>query len=228
MTKVFVYMAGAFIIMVLGVYQYSSNHGSDKNVSRTIQIKGVFLLVNQQDLLSRLNRLSLDYPEQSNFVSKVLTMLEDEPYVSSSSIRYTWPNTMTIEIVEIAPLAIVNDRYLLLKECRLIPYDPATIDVSAQALYLEGDTVDAVQCRDINKALTDLKPLAADSISIQSNGDYVLKFVGTSVVVDNEELVSRLTVVAEIANRIRKDEINALYLDTRYVSGAAIAQVAEL
>lgn len=226
MIKGFAYMTVAFIMVALGVYQYYVTNEPDKSVNRSIQIKGVFLLVDQAELLGRLNRLSVDHPEQGEFVSKVTSLLESEPYVSSSSIRYAWPNAMIIEITEVTPLAIVNGRYLLLQGCRLIEYDPAVINITSQILYLESDIVDAARCREINKALANLEFLAADSVSIQSNGDYVLSFAGTRVVVDNAELAPGLAKIADIADRIRKQEISAKYIDTRYVSGAAIAQVA--
>ena len=228
MIKGFAYLSVISIMLALGVYQYSLTREPDKGVNRSIQIKGVFLLVDQADLLARLNQLSLNHPEQGDFVGKVSSLLESEPYVSSSSIRYGWPNTMIIEIVEIAPLAIVNGRYLMLKKCRLIEYDPAAINVSAQALYLDGDTVGPVQCREISKALAELESLHADSVSIQSNGDYVLSFAQAKLVIDNAELPRRLATFADIADRIKKHEISAKYIDTRYVSGAAIAQVTEL
>jgi hypothetical protein len=76
--------------------------------------------------------------------------------------------------------------------------------------------------------LVNFRSLSADSITMLTNGDYVLDIGGIKLVVDDDNVESVIGKVRRVAEQIRMQNIHATYVDMRYVSGAAIGRVAGL
>lgn len=213
--------------LVLGA-GYIFDDGRDAvNVNRSIQVKGVFLLVDEESMLARLQRMSAANANREDFLAEVRLMLANEPYVLSSSVRYSWPDEVIIEISEVTPVAVVNQRILLLENCRTVDVDPAGLHARIIAFNTADGKLNESQCRRIVNVLPMLGSIPARHITMLANGDYILDVEGSQLVVGENDIVNSAEKIRRMASLIRMNRINARYIDMRYISGAAIRRVSE-
>ena len=137
---------------IVGTGLFAAFAGGDGE--RSIQIKGVFILVDEGSLLNRIKRVSMENPERQKFVDEVYRMLNHEPLIASSTLRYSWPNEVEIEIREINPIARVNTSSLMLGDCRLIDGIPDNLPVRLIDVVMEKQKLDIYRCEQLKKTLS--------------------------------------------------------------------------
>lgn len=199
----------------------------ESNVSRSIHVKGEFLLSDESDLLHRLTTLSERNQNKSNFLNKVYSMLDNEPYISSSSIRYSWPDSVVIEITEVKSIAIVNERQLLLEDCGIIDINSDLSSVDVVNLNIVNKKINRSQCEHVLELLSNINAILdqINSITLLANNDYVLDFNKTRLIIGKEHVDKFSEKLIQIVKLIKTDKLKAEYIDMRYVSGAAISRI---
>mgnify|MGYP001822151096 FL=1 len=105
---------------------------------RSIQVKGVFIQVDEAALLDRIKTISERNPGRQEFIEHVYQMLNHEPYIATSSVRYSWPNDVVIEIREISPVAILNKSELLSRDCGRVPKSDSTSHIKLVNINTEN------------------------------------------------------------------------------------------
>lgn len=213
------------LVLVAG-YQFD-NDRDELTVNRSIQVKGVFVLVDEESMLARLKQLSAVNANREDFLAEVRQMLANEPYVLSSSVRYSWPDEVVIEISEVTPVAVVNQRKLLLENCRTVDMDPAGLHTKIITFDTADGKLNESQCRRIVNVLPMLDSIPARHIKMLVNGDYIFDIEGSQLVVGENDIVNSAKKIRRMADLIRMNKINTGYIDMRYISGAAIRRVSE-
>ena len=178
-------------------------------------------------MLARLKQLSAVNANREDFLTEVRLMLANEPYVLSSSVRYSWPDEVIIEISEVAPVAVVNQRKLLMENCQTVDVGPAGLHARIIAFDTADGKLNESQCRRIVNVLPMLGSIPVRHIKMLANGDYILDVDGSQLVVDENDIVSSEKKIRRIVSLIRMNRIDARYIDMRYISGAAIRRVSE-
>ena len=216
------------ILVMAGVIFYFYDIKQDGEVHRSIQIKGVFVLVDELDLHSRLRQLSVDNNDRREFLKVVRAMLDKEPYLGSSTIRYSWPDEVVIEISEVSPLASINQEQLLLKDCRMIRLDSDSLSVPLIDITVPDEQLGGDFCKKIINTLAYMDIAGARHIEILGNGDYVLYIGRTKLIVGKDQLGKATKKIGRISMLVRTNRLQAEYVDLRYMSGAAIKRVVNI
>jgi cell division septal protein FtsQ len=196
--------------------------------SRSIRIKGVFVLVDEAKFLDRLKNLSTNNSGRQKFLDEVQLMLDQEPYISSSSIRYSWPDDVVIEITEVSPVAVLNEEELLLGDCRVVSKGGNKLSIKLMAFNTAGEGLQQFQCDQILEILPILNLMLVNRATLLTSGDYILEIKGQRVIVGFESIKESSKDISRIVSSIKKQGVDAEYIDMRYVSGVAVKQVAEL
>jgi cell division septal protein FtsQ len=188
----------------------------------------VFVLVDEEDLLNRIMNVSARNPERQQFVNKVYTMLNREPFVSSSTLRYSWPNDVEIEITEINPVAIVNSSALLLGDCSIVETSAKRLPVRLLDINMGEGSIDTRKCDRIMEIVSFAREIPVNTVTVLENDDYVLGMDGHQLVTGYENIVDRPKKIQQVIGLIKAGKIDAEYIDMRYVAGIAVSKVATL
>ena len=216
------------LVAIFSVFVYISPIGGDAVDSRSIRINGVFVLVDEAEFLGKLKNLSANNSGRQEFLAEVRLMLNQEPYISSSSIRYSWPDDVVIEITEVSPVAILNEIELLLGDCRVVSKGSNKLSIKLMAFDTAGQSLKQFQCDQIMEILPILNLMLVDHATLLASGDYILEIRGQRVIVGFESIKESSEDISRIVSLMKKQGVDAEYIDMRYVSGVAIKQVAEL
>ncbi len=217
------------ILMIMtGVSYYLYDTGQNGDVHRSIQIKGVFVLVDELDLHNRLSQLSLNNPDRRKFLDEVRTMLKNEPYLESSTIRYSWPDEVVLEISEVSPVAMINRDRLLLKDCRIVGLESEVLSAPLIDFAVSQEQLGDDICKQILEVLGPIHKTGARHVSILGNGDYVLDFGRTKLVIGKDQFHEVPGKIGKLSMLIRMNRLHAEYVDLRYISGAAIRRVVKI
>jgi cell division septal protein FtsQ len=212
------------IVAVLGVLPMLTG----QEEYRSIQVKGVFVLVDEKKLLDRIMSVSARYHERQQFIDEVYSMLREEPYIASSSIRYSWPDEVEIAIAEINPLAIVNQSALLIGDCRVVPNSRTGMPIKLPNIEIDEKSIDESKCRQLQSMLPVIRKLSLNKITALVNSDYILEIDGRQLVTGYENIVNDQNKLLKVIAMMKSGVVNAEYVDMRYVSGLAIRKVATL
>lgn len=215
-------------VIVLGVLAVVTYQGLSLRSEQRYQISvnGVFVLVDQENLLSRINTLALNIESKTQFISELELFLAAEPYIYSSSIRYAWPNEVIIDIDEINPTALISGHGFLSEDCRVIAYEKSLAS-NIHVFELDQVEINKNSCQQI-MAIHPYLNEQIRSVSLISNGDYRLKLDGVEYVIsdDFEYMFDR---VWRVHRRLKARHLNeSLIVDLRYRSGSAIRVLAKL
>jgi len=220
------------VFMALAGVIFFSPHfsltGKQEVASRAIHIKGIFVLVDEANLLGRVKLLSENNPERQQFLDGVDAMLDGEPHVSSSSVRYSWPNDVVIEIFEVSPVAIINDDELLLRDCGVISKGSEQLPVELVNFDTDGMRITREHCQRIVELLPMLDSVRVTHVTMLVNGDYVFDIGGKQLVVGVEDARTSKDKIRKMVSLMNGNRMHAEYIDMRYVSGAAVRRVTEL
>lgn len=211
---------------IVGTGLFAAFAGGDGE--RSIQIKGVFILVDEGSLLNRIKRVSMENPERQKFVDEVYRMLNHEPLIASSTLRYSWPNEVEIEIREINPIARVNTSSLMLGDCRLIDSIPDNLPVRLIDVVMEKQKLDIYRCEQLKKTLSVIRHMPVNRVTVLQNQDYVLGFDDRRIIAASASLVENPMKVKKVVELMRTGKLDAEYVDMRYASGLAIRKVVNL
>ena len=195
---------------------------------RSIKIKGVFVLVDEGSLLNRIKRVSIENPERQKFVDQVYRMLNHEPLIDSSTLRYSWPNEVEIEIREINPVASVNTSSLMLGDCRLVDGISDQLPVRLIDIVMEKTAFDTYRCEQLKNILSVIRQMPVNRVTILQNQDYVLGFDDRRLIATPANIIENPIKVKKVVELMRAGKIDAEYVDMRYASGLAIRKVANL
>lgn len=211
---------------IVGTGLFAAFAGGDGE--RSIQIKGVFILVDEGSLLNRIKRVSMENPERQKFVDEVYRMLNHEPLIASSTLRYSWPNEVEIEIREINPIARVNTSSLMLGDCRLIDSIPDNLPVRLIDVVMEKQKLDIYRCEQLKKTLSVIRHMPVNRVTVLQNQDYVLGFDDRRIIAASASLVENPMKVKKVVELMKTGKLDAEYVDMRYASGLAIRKVVNL
>ena len=223
-----IYFAAVLTLLasIVGAGLFPAFAGGDGE--RSIQVKGVFILVDEGGLLNRIKRVSMENPERQKFVDEVYRMLNHEPLIASSTLRYSWPNEVEIEIREINPIARVNTSFLMLDDCRLIEGIPDQLPVQLIDVVMEKQKLDIYRCEQLKKTLSVIRQMPVNRVTVLQNQDYVLGFDGRRIIAASASLVENPMKVKKVVELMRTGKLDAEYVDMRYASGLAIRKVVNL
>ena len=222
------YMVSVLVLIVIVAVMGLLPMLTSQEGYRSIQVKGVFVLVDEKQLLDRIMSVSARYHERQRFIDQVYSMLRREPYISSSSIRYSWPDEVEIAITEINPLAIINQSALLLGDCRIVPNDRSGMPVKLTKIEIDEKSVGGRKCQQFKSMLPVFRKLSVNKITALVNSDYILEIDGRQLVTGYENIVNDQNKLLKVIAMMRSGVVNAEYVDMRYVSGLAIRKVATL
>jgi cell division septal protein FtsQ len=195
---------------------------------RSIQIKGVFVLVDESSLLDRIKRVSMENPERQQFVDEVYRMLNHEPLIASSTLRYSWPNEVEIEIREINPIARVNTSSLMLADCRVIESISDQLPVRLIDILMEKKALDIYRCEQLKKILSVITQMPVNRVTVLQNHDYILGFDDRRIFAASANIIDNPMKVKKVVELMRAGKLDAEYVDMRYASGLAIRKVVNL
>ena len=213
---------------IFGLFVNTSAFEGDGGASRSIRIKGVFVLVDEAEFLGRLKELSANNDTRKEFLDDVRLLLGQEPYISSSSIRYSWPDDVVIEITEVSPVAILNDDGLLLGDCQVVGKGSNKLSIKLVAFDTVSEGLEQFQCDQVMEVLPILNLMLVNRATLLANGDYMIEINGQRLVVGLDDIKESSEDIRRIVHQLEKQRVDAEYIDMRYVSGFAIKQVAEL
>jgi cell division septal protein FtsQ len=214
------------LAVIFSVSVYRTPIGGGGVDSRSIRINGVFVLVDEAEFLGKLKNLSAKNSGRQEFLDEVRLMLNKEPYISSSSIRYSWPDDVVIEITEVSPVAILNEKELLLGDCRVVSKGSNKLSIKLMTFDTAGQGLKQFQCDQVMEILPILNLMLVNHATLLAN--YILEIKGQRVIVDFESIKESSEDISRIVGFMKKQGVDAEYIDMRYVSGVAIKQVAEL
>lgn len=201
---------------------------TDQERHRSIHVKGVFVLFDEQELLTRIMSLSAQERDRQRFIGKVYSMLNKEPYVASSSIRYSWPNEVVISITEINPMAMVNKSSLLLSDCRIVSGSRINSPINLINIEIDEKLVDENKCQELMGILTVMRKIPVINLSVLVNDDYVLDTGSGLLVAKYINIIEDQEKMRKVALMMQTGKLDAEYVDMRYMSGLAIRKVAKL
>ena len=201
---------------------------TDQEMNRSIHVKGVFVLFDEKELLNRIMSLSAEEHDRQRFIDEVYNMLNSEPYVASSSIRYSWPNEVEISITEINPLAVVNQSALLLGDCRIVSGSQISSPASLVNIEIDEKSIDEKKCQELMNILPVIRKIPVINLSVLVNDDYILETGGGQLVAGYKNIIEDQEKVRKLAVMIHTGKLDAEYVDMRYISGVAIRKVAKL
>jgi|GEM_PF-3611588 len=216
------------LVAIIGLLIYTSSFEDRARASRSIHVKGVFVLVDEAELLGRLKELSIGNANRKKFLNEVRLLLEQEPYISSSSIRYSWPNDVVIEITEVSPVAVLNGDGLLLGDCRVVSKGSNKLSIKLMVFDTAGEGIEQFQCDQVMDVLPILNLMLVNRATLLASGDYMIELNGQRFIVGLGDIKESSEEIRRIAHQLEKMNVDAEYIDMRYVSGFAIKQVAEL
>ena len=185
-------------------------------------------MVDEGSLLSRIKRVSMENPERHKFVDQVYRMLNHEPLIASSTLRYSWPNEVEIEIREINPVARVNTSSLMLGDCRLIDGISDQLPVRLIDIVMEKTGFDIYRCEQLKNILSVIRQMPVNRVTILQNQDYVLGFDDRRIIAAPANIIENPMKVKKVVELMRAGKIDAEYVDMRYASGLAIRKVVNL
>jgi cell division septal protein FtsQ len=214
------------LVSIAGAGLFPAFAGDDGE--RSIQVKGVFVLVDESSLLDRIKRVSMENPERQKFVDEVYRMLNHEPLIASSSLRYSWPNEVEIEIREINPIARVNTSSLMLADCRVIESISDELPVRLIDIVMEKKMLDIYRCKQLKKILSVIRQIPVNQVTVLQNQDYVLGFDDRRIIAASENIIENPMKVKKVVELMRAGKLEAEYVDMRYSSGLAIRKVVNL
>lgn len=198
------------------------------NEGREIHIKGIFVLVDEVGLLNQIKKISRANADRQEFVDSVYQRLSAEPYIAVSSIRYSWPNEVEIEIREVDPIASVDGASLLLDDCRLVGMPDRQIGMSLLHVQTDDFGFDKNRCQQLVRIMPVLKMLSVSKVMMKSNNDLVLEIHNRKLYVDYDDLHIRIGRIRKVIDFVKSGKIDADYIDLRYASGIAIKKAAAL
>ncbi len=210
-----------FVFIV--IYQ---GFGSHREESYQISMTGIFVLVDQKALLKRINDLSEIVGNRQLFLNRLEKLLTSEPYIQSSTVRYTWPNEVIIDIQEIVPKVLIRGHGFLSSDCMIIGYKDTNFE-NVHFFDLEKSDLNEFICQQVIQ----IQPYLTSEIkliTLLSNGDYRL-IINDIIYVINNDLDKMFTKVWSIHHGLRrKGLVSSLIVDLRYLSGFTIKSVATL
>ena len=221
MINSFARIAWSLLILALAcltVYFFMIRDVSERHIG----FNGSFVLVNQEELLGKVKKLSKQHANTEDFVASVKGLLDSESYIGSSSIRLSWPNTVLIGISEIDPIAIFNKTFLLTSTCKNFLHD-GNLSKDGMLRFTSGlEVSDPYLCSRIRLISAFIDPESINSIEVLNNGNYKIKINDISYFIAGDDVgtdISRLMAVADKLSRIRH-KIESV--DLRYTSGGAV------
>lgn len=190
-----------------------------------VRINGVFVLVDQQELMEKVKRIDAESRDKAQFISQVEHLLSREPYIQSSTLRYSWPNQVVIDIHEITPIALIGGQGYVTSNCKII--SSAKTPVTGIPVFeIEGDALDRHSCNKIQE----IRPYLGKgvrSVAIMSNGDYKLDVYSRRYVIsdDLQTMFEKIRRIERQLNQMNMTEF--MTVDLRYSSGSAVRVVAQ-
>ena len=166
-------------------------------------------------------------------------LLESNPYVKAVRVSRQYPSTLSIEIVEREPIAMLNiDPILMLDRDGIILPDQGKSDDflipclsgfnPAKALYPSGQQTVSVKVQETMGLITriiDTYPSLYNNISevtLNANDEYVIILADypTKVILGNNDIWSKIEILGKFENSLQnKRQLSDYnYLDLRYTN----------
>ena len=146
----------------------------------------------------------------------------------SSSIRYSWPKDVVIEILEVSPVAIINGSSLLLRGCSVMDIEASQLPVNLVAFDIGGRRLSKEQCRQIIGILPMLESMSIIRVSMLPNDDFSFHVGDGQLIVGQEDIKLSENKIKRMADLMNAKSIDVEYVDMRYVSGIAIRRAEKL
>lgn len=227
-------MNRAFVIRIIGFLLTISflffliYHGFRLHDKKNYQIKmaGTFMLIDQEDLLRRINDLIEISEKRQLFLNQIEKILEAEPYIQSSIVRYIWPNEIIIDVQEIYPQIIIRNHGFLTSKCKVIKYNNVNFE-NVYLFDLENIDLNPFFCQ---KAIQIQPYLVSkiDLVTLLSNGDYRLLIDGFEYVITDDLDRMFAKIWRTHYGLLKNNFINPLIVDLRYSSGLSIQPTVKL
>ncbi len=205
-------------LVFIALYQGFKPYGGK---SYQINMTGSFLLVNQEDLLKRINDLSASVKNRQLFLNQIEKLLVSEPYIGSSNVRYNWPDEIVIDIQEIVPKALIRGHGFLASNCMVINYQGMNFE-NVYLFELKDIGLNKSTCQKIIK----IQPYLTNEIklvTLLSNGDYRLVIDDVQYVISDDFDKMFARVWRTHHGLWRRGLSDPLIVDLRYSSGGAVS-----
>ena len=208
-----------------------------KDIRKNIKITGASI-VSEEEFYSQLEILNGVELEEIN-LREVSLLLESNPYVKAVRVSRQYPSTLSIEIVEREPIAMLNiDPILMLDRDGIILPDQGKSDDflipclsgfnPAKELYPSGQQTVSVKVQETMWLITriiDTYPSLYNNISevtLNANDEYVIILADypTKVILGNNDIWSKIEILGKFENSLQnKRQLSDYnYLDLRYTN----------
>ena len=208
-----------------------------KDIRKNIKITGASI-VSEEEFYSQLEILNGVELEEIN-LREVSLLLENNPYVKAVRVSRQYPSTLSIEIVEREPIAMLNiDPILMLDRDGIILPDQGKSDDflipclsgfnPAKELYPSGQQTVSVKVQETMGLITriiDTYPSLYNNISevtLNANDEYVIILADypTKVILGNNDIWSKIEILGKFENSLQnKRQLSDYnYLDLRYTN----------
>ena len=208
-----------------------------KDIRKNIKITGASI-VSEEEFYSQLEILNGVELEEIN-LREVSLLLENNPYVKAVRVSRQYPSTLSIEIVEREPIAMLNiDPILMLDRDGIILPDQGKSDDflipclsgfnPAKELYPSGQQTVSVKVQETMWLITriiDTYPSLYNNISevtLNANDEYVIILADypTKVILGNNDIWSKIEILGKFENSLQnKRQLSDYnYLDLRYTN----------
>lgn len=213
------------LLLVAAIYYGYPQSGSQQY---HIHLNGSFVLVDEEELLNRIKNII-----QKNNITDGISLrtleksLGKEPFVDSATVRYSWPNELVIDISEVLPRAFIRNHGYLSTDCRIINNKQPLIKVShIPVIQLEDIELNSRYCNKINQIISHFTH-EIDYIVLMSNEDLRIAKGSVEYILgkNNQSGFEQLFLIDE---QLQKSNETRLIVDLRYISGAAVKEVAML
>jgi len=208
----FLFIAG------LAVYALISPASGERHIG----FSGSFVLVDQEQLFEKVERLSGENVSTEDFVSAVSNVLGKESYIESHSIRLSWPNSVVINIEEIDPIAILNGDSLFTRTCGSFKYESNILQEGMLNIETKLDARDPYLCGRIQDIASSLHAAGIGRIEVLNNGNYGLEIAGVNYLISGEAMQADMARLKAISDRLSITGRQVKSVDLRYTSGGAV------
>jgi cell division protein FtsQ len=237
-------MIGSSLTVIIMLLIYASFSWSSytklsevKDIKKNIKISGNSI-VSEDEFYSQLEILEGIELEEIN-LREVSLLLESNPYVKAVRVSRQYPSTLSIEIVEREPVAILNiDPILMLdREGVVLPDQGKSHDFiipclsgfnPAKELYPAGHQTISVKVKETMELITkivDTYPSLYSNISevtLNANDEYVIILADypTKVILGNIDIWSKIEILGKFKNSLqnKRQLSDYTYLDLRYTN----------
>ena len=227
----------SLIIMLLIYVSFSWSSYTKLSQLKEIKISGSSI-ISDKEYSSKLEPLKGVELEEIN-LREVSILLESHPYVKAARVSRQYPSTLSVEIVERQPVAMLNiDPILMLDRDGIILPDQGKADDyiipflsgfnPAKELYPAGQQTISVKVQETMELITrivDTYPSLYGNISevtLNANDEYVIILADypTKVILGNIDIWSKIEILGKFKNSLRnKRQLSDYnYLDLRYTN----------